>query len=66
MDAELSLMAIGILLNLVVSIGSFVRSRIVMERRLSKIEVLTEILISRSGLHVRNSDVEKNYYREGE
>lgn len=66
MDAELSLMAIGILLNLVVSIGSFVRSRIVMERRLSKIEVLTEILISRSGLHVRDDDVKRNYYREGE
>ena len=46
----------GFVLNAVVTIGAVMRSKLLLEHRLTKVETFVSILVRNSGAHLRSSD----------
>ena len=49
----------GLVLNAIVTILAVARSKLNLEHRITKVETLVSVLLSRSGAHLRASDVQR-------
>lgn len=63
MDWQTILLGLGLLLNLVVTLFNLFENRIKLERRLTKMEIMLEVLLNQLG--IQNVNVLKKENRHG-
>jgi len=61
MEEKIAIVVIvGFIVQLLTIIGFFMR----LEHRVTAVETLTRILVSRAGLHIRDQDLHQDYFNE--